>query len=383
MGVRTLKVQRKQWIWSILAAAILILLAGCGTDSDTGTETPQNTKQEAAGETNGTIATENEADQAKEAGEVNLYSARHYDVDAELYAKFEEQTGIKVNVVEGDAAELIERMKREGASTPADLFITVDGGILNTAKVSDILQPIESDVIEAQVPAELWDTDKHWVSLSTRARVIAYAKDRVDPSELSTYEDLATNKWQGKLLARSSSNLYNLSLIASLIAINGEEQTQEWAAGIAANLARDPEGGDRDQAKAVVAGTGDIAIMNTYYIGRMSISDDPEEVKVAESIGVFFPNQGTTGTHINISGVGLSKYSKNKENAIKLIEFLTAKEAQTVISQANFEYPVNPEAEWPEILKSWGTFEHQNIDFAVYGENNPTAVIIANKAGWK
>ncbi|WP_307392584.1 Fe(3+) ABC transporter substrate-binding protein [Bacillus horti] len=357
------------------------MLAGCGTTSDgetTGTQQgdSQGTETESPSEASGEAEVE-------EAGEVNLYSARHYDIDAELYGMFEEQTGIKVNVVEGDAPELIERMKREGASTPADLFITVDGGILNTAKVADILQPIESDVIDAQVPADLRDVDSHWVGLSTRARVLVYAKDRVDPSELSTYEDLATEKWQGRVLARSSSNLYNLSLIASLVAINGEEETQEWANGIAANLARDPEGGDRDQAKAVVAGAGDVAIMNTYYIGRMTVSDDAEEVKVAESVGIFFPNQETTGTHINLSGVGLSKYSQNKENAIKLIEFLTDVEAQSIISQANFEYPVNTDAEWPEILESWGTFEHQKIDFAAYGENNPKAVEIANKAGWK
>ncbi|GAA0375800.1 iron(III) transport system substrate-binding protein [Bacillus horti] len=376
-----MKNQRKLVFLALFVVAIFTMLAGCGTTSDgetTGTQQgdSQGTETESPSEASGEAEVE-------EAGEVNLYSARHYDIDAELYGMFEEQTGIKVNVVEGDAPELIERMKREGASTPADLFITVDGGILNTAKVADILQPIESDVIDAQVPADLRDVDSHWVGLSTRARVLVYAKDRVDPSELSTYEDLATEKWQGRVLARSSSNLYNLSLIASLVAINGEEETQEWANGIAANLARDPEGGDRDQAKAVVAGAGDVAIMNTYYIGRMTVSDDAEEVKVAESVGIFFPNQETTGTHINLSGVGLSKYSQNKENAIKLIEFLTDVEAQSIISQANFEYPVNTDAEWPEILESWGTFEHQKIDFAAYGENNPKAVEIANKAGWK
>lgn len=316
-------------------------------------------------------------------GEVNIYTARHYDVDAELYAKFTEETGIKVNVVEGAAPELIERIKREGASTPADLFITVDGGILNTAKVEGLLQPIESGVIDAQVPNDLRDVDSEWVGLSTRARVIVYAKDRVDPSELSTYEDLATDKWKGRLLTRSSTNLYNTSLLASLIEINGEEAAEQWAAGIAANLARDPEGGDRDQAKAVVAGVGDVAIMNTYYIGRMSVSEDAEEVKVVDAIGVFFPNQDTTGTHLNLSGAGLTKHSKNKAQAIKLVEYLTAPEAQKVISQANYEYPVNPEAEWPEILKSWGEFRHQQIDFAAYGENNAKAIEIANKVGWK
>lgn len=369
------------WIMTIVLA--IAVLTGCSSTnnsdasgSEGASQNSTSTGQESSNPSTGDSET-------KQGGEVNIYTARHYDVDAELYAKFTEETGIKVNVVEGAAPELIERLKREGASTPADLFITVDGGILNTAKVEGLLQPVESSVVDTQVPADLRDTDSHWIGLSTRARVIVYAKDRVDPSELSTYEDLATDKWKGKLLVRSSTNLYNLSLLASLISINGEEETEKWAAGIANNLARDPEGGDRDQAKALVAGVGDVAIMNTYYVGRMSVSDDPEEVKVAEQVGVFFPNQETTGTHLNISGAGLVKHSKNKENAIKLIEFLTAPEAQGIISEANFEYPVNQEAKLPELLQSWGEFKHQGLDFADYGEYNPKAVEIANKVGWK
>lgn len=369
------------WIMTIVLA--IAVLTGCSSTnnsdasgSEGASQNTTSTGQESSNPSTGDSET-------KQGGEVNIYTARHYDVDAELYAKFTEETGIKVNVVEGAAPELIERLKREGASTPADLFITVDGGILNTAKVEGLLQPVESSVVDTQVPADLRDTDSHWIGLSTRARVIVYAKDRVDPSELSTYEDLATDKWKGKLLVRSSTNLYNLSLLASLISINGEEETEKWAAGIANNLARDPEGGDRDQAKALVAGVGDVAIMNTYYVGRMSVSDDPEEVKVAEQVGVFFPNQETTGTHLNISGAGLVKHSKNKENAIKLIEFLTAPEAQGIISEANFEYPVNQEAKLPELLQSWGEFKHQGLDFADYGEYNPKAVEIANKVGWK
>lgn len=327
--------------------------------------------------------TSNNATKGKQGGEVNIYTARHYDVDGKLYDKFTELTGTKVNVVEGAAPQLIERIFREGSSTPADLFITVDGGILNTAKSAGVLQPVVSSVVNKQVPADLRDSDNHWIGLSSRARVIVYAKDRVDPSQLSTYEDLATDKWKGKLVTRSSTNLYNLSLLASFIAIKGEEETEAWAAGIASNLARDPEGGDRDQAKAIVAGVGDVAIMNTYYVGQMSVSADPEEVKVANSIGVFFPNQNTTGTHLNLSGAGLIKHSKNKDNAVRLIEFLTSSEAQEMIAQANFEYPVNKAAELPDILKGWGEFKHQNIDFAAYGVFNPQAVKIANKVGWK
>ncbi|MBD2843966.1 Fe(3+) ABC transporter substrate-binding protein [Paenibacillus sp. IB182496] len=383
-----------------LAAAMVVLvllLAACGGGNNAnegadGGSIPAANGQAAnsggADEAEGqeTSAADNEgqaADDGQLGGEVNVYSARHYDVDAELYATFTEETGIEVNIIEGAAPELIERIAREGSSSPADLFITVDGGILNTAKTRELLQPILSETVDAQVPADLRDTDDHWVGLSTRARVIVYAKDRVDPAELSTYEDLATDKWQGRLLVRSSTNLYNQSLLASLIALNGVEATERWAAGIAANLARDPEGGDRDQAKAIVAGEGDVAIMNTYYVGRMSVSEDSEEVKVAEQVGVFFPNQETTGTHLNLSGVGLVKYSPNQEQAIRLIEFLTAPAAQGRFSAANFEFPVNSDAEMPELLTGWGEFAHQGLDFAVYGEHNPTAVEIANKVGWK
>lgn len=378
---------------------IAALVAGCGAGGNPGAGSTGGTNAGGAasggtagsGSGNGGTpaadpkpeATAPAAPAAAAGGEVNLYTARHYEIDKELYKRFTEKTGIKVNVVEGSAPELIERLKREGASTPADLFITVDGGILNRAKKEGLLQPVQSDTIAAQVPAELRDTDNQWIGLSTRARVIVYAKDRVTPDKLSTYEDLATEKWKGKLLVRSSTHLYNLSLLASLIDLNGEKEAEAWAAGIAANLARAPEGGDRDQAKAIVAGVGDVGLMNTYYVGQLSASKDPEEVKVAEQIGVFFPNQATTGTHINISGAGLVKQSKNKENAVKLIEYLTAPEAQALFSGANFEFPVNKQAEMPALLKSWGEFRTQKIDFAVYGENNPKAVELVNKAGWK
>jgi len=314
---------------------------------------------------------------------VNVYTARNYDVDKKLFEQFTQQTGIKVNVIEGKAEELIERIKREGENSPADVFITVDGGILNLAKEEGILQPVESKVVDQQVPKNLRDKDNHWIGVSTRARVIVYSKDRVKPEDLSTYEDLASEKWKGKVLVRSSTSLYNQSLLASLIELIGEEKAEAWAKGIVQNMAQDPKGGDRDQAKAIAAGIGDVAIMNTYYVGGMLHSKDPEEVKAAQQVGVFFPNQQTTGTHINISGIGLAKYSKNKENAIKLIEFLTGKEAQETITNENFEFPVNPQAQLPELLKSWGEFKTQEIDFAKLGVHNKKALEILNKAGWK
>ncbi|MFM1653388.1 Fe(3+) ABC transporter substrate-binding protein [Brevibacillus sp. B_LB10_24] len=356
----------KKKVFSGLLAAVLAagLLAGCGSNAGDGI---------APSEAQGT---------SKEQA-VNVYTARHYESDDKLFETFTAETGIKVNVVKGKAEELIERLKREGESTEADLFITVDGGVLNTAKEAGVLQPIQSEAVDQRVPKQLRDKDNQWVGISTRARVIAYSKERVKPEQLSTYEDLATDKWKGKVLVRSSTSLYNQSLLASFIELNGEQQAEEWAKGIVNNMARKPEGADRDQAKAIVAGVGDVAIMNTYYVGLLVNSKDPEEVKVGESIGVFFPNQETTGTHINVSGAGLTKHSKNKENAVKLIEFLTDKEAQTLLTQANYEFPVNAEAEMPELLKSWGEYKAQEIDFAALGTHNKKALEIFNKVGWK
>jgi iron(III) transport system substrate-binding protein len=346
---------------SLLTTAFtVVLLTGCGA----------NANKEAGVE-------------KKQSQVVNIYSARDYDVDDMLYKQFTKETGIKVNVVDGKAEELIERLKREGQSTQADLFVTVDGGVLNNAKQKGILQPLNSDKINQNVPKQLRDPDNQWIGIATRARVIVYAKDRVKPEQLSTYENLTNPSWKGKILVRSSSSLYNQSLLASFIELNNDKQAEQWSKGIVGNLARTPEGGDRDQAKAIVAGVGDVALMNTYYVGLLMNSKDPEEVKVGEGIGVFFPNQATTGTHINISGVGLTKFSKNKENAIKLTEFLTSETAQSLISKENYEFPVNEKAVIPELLKSWGNFKTQQIDFNKLGQHNAKAMEIINKTGWK
>lgn len=362
---------KRSRVFSAIFATVMAtsLLAGCGTGAQ---------EQAQPGQKEGGNAVKPAQEQV-----VNIYSARNYEVDDLLYKNFTDKTGIKVNVVKGKAEELIERLKREGQNSPADLFVTVDGGVLNNAKENGILQPVQSDVVDQQVPQKFRDKENQWIGLSARARVIVYSKDRVKPEQLSTYEDLATDKWKGKVLVRSSTSLYNQSLVASMIELNGEQKTEEWAKGIVANMSRDPEGGDRDQAKAIAAGIGDVAIMNTYYVGQMVNSKDQEEVKASEQIKVFFPNQSTTGTHLNISGIGLAKYSKNKENAVKLIEFLTAEEAQAIMSKENFEYPVNEKAEVPELLKSWGEFKAQEIDFAKLGVNNKKAIEILNKVGWK
>lgn len=354
----------KKLLSFLLVLGTLLVLAACG-NSNTEEDTTETSGDETAG------------------NEVNLYTARHYDVDDELYKKFEEETGIKVNLIKGEADELLERIKREGDATQADLFLTADAGRLHRAKEDGILQSVSSDVLDEQIPANFQDEDQMWYGLTKRARVILYDKENVDPSELSTYEALTEDEWAGRVLIRSSENIYNQSLLASFIELNGEEEAKEWAAGMVDNFARDPEGGDRDQAKAIAAGVGDVAIMNTYYFGQMLNSEDPEEVKVAEGLDVFFPNQDTTGTHVNVSGAGVVKSAKNQENAIKLLEFLSAPEAQETFASVNYEYPVNEAVEPSELLQSWGDFKEQDISMSALGENNAQAILLFNEVGWK
>ncbi|MEG0258422.1 MAG: Fe(3+) ABC transporter substrate-binding protein [Lysinibacillus sp.] len=345
--------------------AIVLVLAGCVSSTDDSKDSPKEKKT------------------TKESGVVNVYTSRHYETDQDLYKQFEEKTGIKVNVVEGKGDELMERLSMEGKETEADVYITADAGSLSQAKDRELLQAVESDVIAKNIPEKLRDVDNQWFGLTKRARVIIYAKDRVKPEELSTYEALTEPEWKGRLVVRSSENMYNMSLLASFIEVMGTEKAKEWASGITGNMARNPEGGDRDQAKAVAAGEADVAIMNTYYLGVMANGEDEEERKVAENVGVFFPNQETTGTHINISGAGVTKHAKNKENAIKFIEFLSSEEAQGQFAKANFEYPVNKNVETAELLKSWGDFKEQDVNLSVLGENQQEAIRIFNEVGWK
>lgn len=314
---------------------------------------------------------------------IYLFTARHYQVDHEIFREFTNRTGIHIHEVKGTAEELIDLMKRDGAASPADLFITVDGGALHFAKQSGVLQPITSETVMQNVPAEWRDPDGYWTGISTRSRAIVYAKDRIRPEELSTYEDLTNERWKGRVLVRSASSLYNQSLLASFIDLYGEREAERWAEGIARNLARDPVGGDKDQARAIAAKVGDVAIMNTYYIGQMLVSDDLEELEIAEKLGVFFPNQQTTGAHVNVSGIGLVKHAPNKENALKFIEFLTSREGQTMLAQVSFEFPVNPEADLPELLRNWQNFKQQSIDIVNLSHFQQQAIDIFQKVGWK
>lgn len=318
-----------------------------------------------------------------QAQEVNIYNARHYGTDQQLWDAFTKETGIAVNVVEANHDELIQRLEAEGANSPADIFITVDAGRLALAAEKNLFEPVKSPVLEADVPAHLRHPDGLWYGLAMRARVLVYDKERVNPADLSTYEDLADPKYAGKIVVRSSTNVYNLSLMGSIIAADGAEKAEAWATGLVANMARPPEGGDTDQLKAVAAGVGDIAISNTYYLARLLASEKPEERAIAEKLGVFFPNQGDRGTHVNISGAGVLKSAPNKDNAVKLLEFLVSPEAQRYFADISFEYPVNPAVKPHPVLASFGEFKQDTLNAATFAANSLEASKIMDRAGWK
>jgi iron(III) transport system substrate-binding protein len=317
--------------------------------------------------------------------EVNVYSSRHYDTDDQIFNAFTGVTGIRVNLIEGGEDALIERIRTESASSPADVLITVDAGRLWRAQQAGILQPVTSPLLSERVPANLRDNEGYWYGLAKRARVIMYSTERVNPADLSTYEALADPRWNGKILVRSSSHVYNQSLVGSMIEAIGPEATERWARGLVANFARTPQGADTDQLKAVAAGEGDIAITNTYYLGRLAKSSNPEDQAVAARVAPFFPNQapGDRGTHVNISGGGVVATSRNRDNAVAFLEFLTSEIAQATFAQGSMEYPVVQGTPLDFILASFGPFREDNLNAARFGANNATALSIMDRAGWR
>lgn len=317
-------------------------------------------------------------------GEVNLYSARKENLIKPLLDRFTAETGIEVNLVTGKASALLKRLQAEGRNTPADLFLTVDAGRLHVAKQAGLLQPVESEVLLAAIPAHLRDRDNQWFGLSKRARVIVYSKQRVKPEMLSTYEDLADPKWKGRICIRSSGNIYNQSLLASLIAHHGETEAEKWAAGVVGNMARPPRGNDRAQVKAIAIGECDIAVVNSYYLGNMQTSSDQREREAAARVALFFPNQNDRGAHINISGAGITKHAANRDNARKLLEFLVSDEAQKWYADSNHEYPVKAGIEVSPIVKAWAyPFKEDTLDMGKLGQYNVTAVKIFDRVGWR
>ncbi|MDZ7642674.1 MAG: Fe(3+) ABC transporter substrate-binding protein [Desulfurivibrio sp.] len=323
-----------------------------------------------------------QASTAAAAGEVNLYSARQEALIKPLLDRFTAESGIKVNLVAGKAAALLQRLQSEGRHTPADVLLTVDAGNLRRAKSAGIFQPVSSPLLAEAVPAALRDPEGHWYGLSRRARVIVYAKERFEPATIDSYQDLADPGLGQRICIRSSSNIYNQSLVAAMIVHQGEEATEEWARGLVANMARPPQGGDRDQIRAVAAGQCDLAVVNTYYLGGMINGSAADQEAVAR-VGLIWPDQDGYGTHINVSGAGVTRYADNYDNAVKLLEFLVGEEAQRWYAAANYEFPVRPGVDLAETVAAWGEFRADDINLALLGEYNPLAVRLMDRAGWR
>lgn len=315
--------------------------------------------------------------------EVNIYSSRHYDTDLELFDKFKEETGISINLIEGSSDELIERIKSEGVNSPADVVITVDAGRLWRAKEADVLQPYNSDFLDDRIDSELRDEDGNWVGLSRRVRSIIYNTDRVNRDDLEGYWELADEKWDGRICVRSSNNIYNQSLVASMIESHGLEDAEQWASGLVSNFARSPQGGDTDQIRAVAAGICDVAIANHYYYGRLVNSSDSEDQEVIENLDIYFPSAEHGGAHVNISGAGIAANSPNRDNAIAFLEFLATEEAQEIYAIGNLEFPILEGMELPPVLDMMGEFESDAVNVTAYGNNNPDAIRLMDRVGWQ
>ena len=315
---------------------------------------------------------------------LNLYSSRHYQTDEALYAGFTKQTGIRINRIEASEDALIARIKSEGERSPADVLITVDAGRLWRAEQMGLLQPVKSAALESRIPASFREPGGHWYGFSMRARVIAYAKARVRAGEVPTYESLAEPKWQGRLCVRSSSNIYNLSLMGALIEQLGEARAEGWAKAVRANMAREPKGGDTDQLKAVAAGECDVALSNHYYYARLARSARAEERAVAAKLGIVFPNQAGRGAHVNVSGAGLLRRAPHRDAAVKFLEYLASDEAQRYFADGNNEWPVVPDVRVDNpALAALGAFKYDPINVAVLGRNQPAAQKLYDRVGWK
>ena len=347
-----------------LAGLLALALAACGDSKDAG-----------EGENGGDPLAGVEI-----TGEVNIYSSRHYDTDLALYTDFTKATGIKVNRIEAEADALIERIESEGEFSPADLLITVDAGRLWRAEEAGILASVDSKVLNERLPANLRHPDGLWFGLSTRARVIIYNKADGVPAGLATYADLAKPAFKGEICMRSSSNIYNISLLASTIAHDGAATAESWAKGVVANFKRSPEGNDSSNIEAVANGECGLSVVNTYYLARLSETDEGKAM--LDKIGVIFPNQASTGAHINISGAGLVKTAPNRDNAIRFLEYLTSESAQKYFASGNHEYPAVTGIQATSAVEALGKFKADTLGADVIGRNQKRAVEIFDRAGW-
>ena len=315
-------------------------------------------------------------------GELNLYSSRHYDTDERLYSDFEAETGITINRIEAGASELIERMKAEGANSPADVLITVDAGRMWRADQAGLLQPVQSDVLGTRIPANLRHPDGHWFGFSQRARMIFYNKNEVsDPPR--TYEELASPKYKGMICARSSGNIYMQSLLAALIEHYGEDVAENWAKGFYANFARKPQGGDTDQLRGIVSGECMISLANSYYFARALRRDVNDLSDSVDMIGWIFPNQADQGTHVNLSVAGVAAHAPNRENAVKFLEYLASDSAQQYFSAGNDEYPAVPGVGLSASVATLGLFHQDRLELTKLGENQVAAQQIYDRIGYE
>ena len=344
------------------------------------------------------------APQTKEEKVVNVYTHRHYDTDKQLFAEFEQKTGIKVNVVMAEDDELLSRLEAEGANSPADVIITADAGRLGLAAQRGFLKPERDSVLEANIPPHLRDPEGRWFGFTMRARVLAYDKNKVKPEELATYDDLVSPRFKGQILVRPSDNVYNQSLVAAMIAHWGADSAQKWCEGIVANMAREPKGSDTDQLLAIGEGLGSVAIVNSYYIGKLMKSDDPARQKAKNAIAVALPVIGPVdtfmveslsdgkmeaviqtrlGTHVNISGGGVATHAKHEKNAIELLRFLSSDASQAAFADGNMEYPVKPGIPASAILQGFGKLTPDTLDLSLLGKYNADAVKVLTAAGWR
>ncbi|HKO87719.1 MAG TPA: Fe(3+) ABC transporter substrate-binding protein [Burkholderiales bacterium] len=316
--------------------------------------------------------------------ELNIYSSRHYQTDEQLYSGFTALTGIKINRIEAAEDPLIERIRTEGAASPADVLITVDAGRLWRAQQLGLFQPVKSALLETRIPATFREPTGLWYGFSTRARVIAYDKARVNPADLPTYESLADPKWKGRICVRSSSHIYNLSLLAAMIEKSGEAKATEWARAVKGNLAREPKGGDTDQIKAVAAGECEVALVNHYYYARLARSAKPDEQAIAQKVGVVFPNRNAGGTHVNISGAGVLKNAPNRANAVRFLEYLASDDAQRYFADGNNEWPTVPTVTvFNPALTAFGQMQYDATNISALGRNQALAQKIYDKVEWK
>jgi iron(III) transport system substrate-binding protein len=315
------------------------------------------------------------------AQEVNIYTSRHYDTDLRLYDNFTAETGIRINLIEGTGEQLLERIRTEGVNSPADIYVTVDGGRLHRAVEAGVFAPIDSETLEARVPANFQHPDNLWFGLTARARVI-FTRSGERPDWLDSYEDLADPRLAGEICIRSSSNVYNISLMAELIDRLGAEGAETWAAGVVSNLARRPQGGDRDQLRALAAGECSVAVSNTYYWGALAASDNPDDRAVAEAVEFFYPDQDGAGAHVNISGAGITVHAPNRDNAIRFLEYLVSDEAQQILADSNNEFPVVPGVAIHGPIAPYTEFRNSGVNVEVYGINAAEATDIFDRVGF-